>query len=81
MVYSSATVCRCKLFFKEEERRLRDEHIAFQQQELESEQQRQQELLKKEEAIKKRVAQDLKGWSQAQTHAEFICITNKHMDL
>ncbi|XP_067943495.1 uncharacterized protein [Watersipora subatra] len=45
---------------QKEERLLRDEHIAFQQQELTLEKQRRQELLKIEEDVKKRVAQDLR---------------------
>ena len=46
---------------KEEERKLRDEHIAFQQQELHQEQSRRQIILSHEEDTKKRVAAELKG--------------------
>ena len=40
---------------------MRDEHIAFQQQELDKEKKRKQELLRIEEETKRKVAKELKG--------------------
>lgn len=45
---------------QEEEHRLRDEHIAYQEQEAEAARHRQQEILMREEEAKKRVARNLK---------------------
>ena len=46
--------------FQEEEHRLRDEHIAYQEQEAEAARHRQQEIMMREEEAKKRVARNLK---------------------
>jgi len=61
MLYNIIYTMLCYNILQEEEKRLRDEHISFQQQELALERERQEELLKDEEDAKKRVATDLKG--------------------
>ena len=49
----------CK-YVQDEERRLRDEHIAYQEQEAAAARHSQQEMLLREEEAKKRVARNLK---------------------
>ena len=51
----------CWLSIQAEEKRLRDEHISYQEQEARIAKDRQEAILKREEEAKKRVAKDLKG--------------------
>lgn len=56
-------------FPQEEEKRMRDEYIAYQQQELEKQASRKDELNKLEVVTKKRVAKDNKG-----SHYIYCCL-------
>lgn len=59
---------------QEEEKKLRDEHIAFQQQELNREKALQQELLRIENETKRKIARELKGadW--------LLCLCNLYIE-
>jgi len=49
------------VYLQEEEKRMRDEYIAFQQQELEKQLQKKRELAQLENSTKKRLAHENKG--------------------